>query len=142
MLFEMLFRTQCREIPCGIYGDKTRIDLLYEHTATIEKSMKQIAELAGKTDAQSLNQKVRWINNKEEHAKEVQYIVMQYFMTQRVKRPADGDAPAMEKYHQQLAAFDAIATTAMKGAQSTDPASAEALFAAIDVVAPWYPPKE
>ena len=34
------------QIPCGIYGDYTRIDLLREHIATIEKSMNQINELS------------------------------------------------------------------------------------------------
>jgi hypothetical protein len=79
---------------------------------------------------------------KEEHSKKIQHTVAWYFMTQRVKRPTDGDAEAMKKYYEQLAAFDQVATAAMKGAQSTDPASAEALFAAIDVVAPWYPAPE
>ena len=80
------------EVPCGIYGDKTRIDTLYEDVATVEKAMAQIGALAGKTDAQSVNQCVRWITTKEEHARKIQETVWQYFMTQRVKLPADDEA--------------------------------------------------
>ena len=34
------------QIPCGIYGDIMRIDMLREHITTIEKSMTQINELS------------------------------------------------------------------------------------------------
>jgi len=30
------------EIPCGIYDDPMRLDMMAEHIGTIEKSMKQI----------------------------------------------------------------------------------------------------
>ena len=33
------------EIPCGIYDDAMRIDMIREHISTIEKSMTQITEL-------------------------------------------------------------------------------------------------
>ena len=72
------------EIPCGIYGDETRIKLLNEHIATIEKSMNEILKL-GKAKDINYNQLVRWINNKEDHANKFQKIVTQYFMTQRIK---------------------------------------------------------
>ena len=38
-------RAHC-QIPCGIYDDQTRIHLMEEHVATIEKSMKQIEAAA------------------------------------------------------------------------------------------------
>ena len=118
--------------------------------ATIEKANAQILELMNEAmfagdpsvSAQHANTMMRWVIVKEEHSKKIQHAVAWYFMTQRVKRPTDGDGEAMKKYHQQLAAFDAVATAAMKGAQSTDPSSAKAIFAAIDVVAPWYPAPE
>ena len=44
LIFPTLLSAHC-EIPCGIYGDKMRIHMLKEHITTIEKSMKQIAEL-------------------------------------------------------------------------------------------------
>ncbi|PLX11209.1 MAG: superoxide dismutase, partial [Marinilabiliales bacterium] len=34
------------EIPCGIYEDTIRIELIKEHIITIEKSMKMIHELS------------------------------------------------------------------------------------------------
>ncbi len=49
------------QIPCGIFDDHARIKLMLEDAATIEKSMKLIGELSSKTDAQSINQKVRWV---------------------------------------------------------------------------------
>lgn len=119
------------EVPCGIYGDKTRIDMLYEHTATIEKAMKQIAALAGKTDAQSLNQKVRWIVTKEEHATKVQHIVTQYFMTQRVK-------PKKANYVPQLKHLHGCLLAAMKCKQSVDAANTKTLRACIDGFAAVY----
>ena len=37
----------------------------------IKKAMHQVGHLAGKSDAQSMNQAVRWINTKEEHAAKI-----------------------------------------------------------------------
>jgi len=71
------------EIPCGIYDDQLRTQLIAEHATTIEKSMKQIMELS-KADPVNYNQLVRWVSNKEDHATEIQQIVSQYFMTQRI----------------------------------------------------------
>ena len=34
------------QIPCGIYGDEMRFQMLEEHITTIEKSMKLIGELS------------------------------------------------------------------------------------------------
>lgn len=72
------------EIPCGIYDDTMRLNLISEHVKTIEKSMNQIMELQ-KGKKTNNNQIVRWINNKEHHANEIQQIVSQYFLTQRIK---------------------------------------------------------
>ena len=41
------------QIPCGIYADGARVEAMLEDAATVEKSAKLIAELAGKSDAQS-----------------------------------------------------------------------------------------
>jgi nickel superoxide dismutase len=72
------------EIPCGIYNDEMRLDLISEHVTTIEKSMNQIMELQKEKEI-NYNQLVRWIDNKDHHANEIQDIVSQYFMTQRIK---------------------------------------------------------
>ena len=80
------------QVPCGIYDDQMRINLIKEHITTIEKSMIQIIKLEKEKDHHS-NQLVRWIMNKEHHADKLQDIVTQYFMTQRIKL----DAPNYEK---------------------------------------------
>ena len=110
------------EIPCGIYDDDARITLLNEHIATIEKSMKQIEALSAEGGNQ--NQLTRWIMNKEDHANQLQEIVTQYFMTQRVKPlPADADAAAKEKYVKQLTLLHEMLVYAMKSKQTTDTAN-------------------
>jgi nickel superoxide dismutase len=111
------------EIPCGIYGDDTRITLLNEHVATVEKSMKQIEELSADS-AKNQNQITRWVINKEDHANKIQEIVTQYFMTQRVKPlgPDAGDA-AKAKYVKQLTLLHEMLVYAMKSKQTTDTAN-------------------
>jgi len=114
------------EIPCGIYGDSIRIALLYEHIETIEKSMNQINELS-KADKPDYNQLVRWVTNKEEHAKKIQEIVSQYFLHQRVKITSPDDEAAYRKYTKQLELLHHISVFAMKSKQSTDLAIIETL---------------
>ena len=72
------------EIPCGIYDDEMRVKMIFEHISTIEKSIKQIMKLEKDAD-RNYNQLIRWVVNKEQHANELQEIVTQYFMTQRIK---------------------------------------------------------
>ena len=62
---------------------------MLEDTSTIRKAMVQINELADKTDAQSQNQLIRWVNTKEDHAKDIQHTIAQYFMAQRIKTSQD-----------------------------------------------------
>lgn len=114
------------EIPCGIYGDSVRVALIKEHITTVEKSMKMIEELSGE-DKPNYNQIVRWVVNKEEHAKKIQEIVSQYFLHQRVKIIDPNDKENYEKYIQQLAALHEITVYSMKAKQSTDLANIENL---------------
>jgi nickel superoxide dismutase len=107
------------EIPCGIYGDQMRIHMLREHISTIEKSMRSIETLAGESKP-NWNQLNRWIANKEKHADEVQEIVTQYFMTQRVKVPSTTDKASAGKYTKQLTLLHQLLVTAMKMKQTTD----------------------
>ena len=107
------------QIPCGIYDDELRAKLIAEHITTIEKSMNQIVEL-GKQSPVNYNQLVRWINNKEEHATEIQTIVSEYFLTQRIK-PEDKD------YEKRLKVLHTMLVSAMKCKQTTDLANVEAL---------------
>ena len=73
------------QVPCGIYDDAVRIVTIKEDFATISKAMVEIKTLSAKNDPQSLNQLSRWIVTKEEHATNIQKVVSDYFLTQRVK---------------------------------------------------------
>jgi nickel superoxide dismutase len=89
------------EIPCGIYDDAMRIKMIRENIATIEKSMIAIQSLE-KEKGHDSNQLVRWIMNKEDHANQLQEIVTQYFMTQRIKPDAKDYSKELETLHQML----------------------------------------
>ena len=73
------------QVPCGIYDDAVRIVTIKEDFATVSKAMVEIKTLSAKNDPQSLNQLSRWIVTKEEHATNIQKVVSDYFLTQRVK---------------------------------------------------------
>jgi nickel superoxide dismutase len=113
------------QVPCGIYDDELRVQLIEEHIGTVEKSMQQIIAL-GKEQPVNFNQLVRWIDNKEKHAQEIQDIVTAYFMAQRIKPKAD-NADERALYVTQLTLLHHIQIHAMKAKQSTDLAEVEAL---------------
>lgn len=122
MLFTLLIGTTNKtyahcEIPCGIYADSLRVVLLLEHITTIEKSMNKINELAVEKTV-DYNQLVRWITNKEDHAKKIQDIATQYFMFQRVK--VSDDPEEQKKSADLLAVLHEICVYAMKSKQTTD----------------------
>ena len=129
------------EIPCGIYGDKTRIDLLLEDISTVEKSMQQINSLQNASPL-NYNQIIRWVNNKEEHANKIQHIATQYFMTQRIKPKGMDDKAAYEKYTTQLTAMHGLMVHAMKAKQTTDVAHCEHMRKHIETFAKNYFSKE
>lgn len=110
-LFSVNAFSHC-EIPCGIYDDEMRIEMINEHIGTIEKSMNQIMQLQ-KEGLQNSNQLVRWIMNKEDHANEIQEIVSQYFMTQRIK-------PDAKDYSKKLRLLHEMLIYTMKCKQTTD----------------------
>ena len=118
LLFVSQVTAHC-EIPCGIYDDKLRTALIAEHATTVEKSMRQIANLSN-TKPVNHNQLVRWISNKEQHADEIQEIVSQYFMTQRIK-------PGQDKYAEKLTLLHKMLISAMKCKQTVDPTHVETL---------------
>jgi nickel superoxide dismutase len=122
LLFMLLVGTSNKtyahcEIPCGIYADSVRVVLLKEHIATIEKSMKMINELSSAEEV-DYNQLVRWITNKEDHAKKIQEIATQYFMFQRVK--VSDDPEVQKKNAKLLAVLHEICVYAMNSKQTTD----------------------
>jgi nickel superoxide dismutase len=115
------------QIPCGIYDDELRVQLIEEHITTVEKSMKQIVALSG-AESMDYNQLVRWVGNKETHAQEIQDIVTAYFMAQRIKPPANHDnEDEVNLYLHKLALLHHIQIHAMKAKQSTDLGQIETL---------------
>jgi len=107
------------EIPCGIYDDPMRFDMMAENITTLEKSMQQINLLSEAGD-KNYNQLVRWIANKDHHADAFTEIVTQYFMAQRIKPAAESSGQAYEKYVHQLTLLHRMVIGAMKCKQTTD----------------------
>ncbi len=125
------------QVPCGIYGDQMRIDMLMEDLQTIEKGMAQIREM--ESGELVYNQMVRWVMTKDEHAQKIQDQVASYWLAQRIKAPKDGsDAAAREKYLRQLELMHQITVAAMKCKQTTDAAHVEAARRAILAFADTY----
>ena len=120
------------QIPCGIYDDHARVHSMLEDVDTIEKSVKMIGELTGKTDAQSQNQLVRWVMNKETHAQNIISTISDYFLTQRVK-------PNQKDYTERLAKHHAVIVAAMKAKQHADMKYVKTLRENVQALSPYYP---
>ena len=106
------------QIPCGIYHDELRVQLMKEHVTTIEKSINSIKSLSGKSDAESAHKLARWVTNKEEHAEKIQKIATEYFMFQRVKIAPEGDKNKNEMTKNLMVSLHKIVVYAMKSKQS------------------------
>ena len=108
------------QVPCGIYDDAIRIVQIEEDIATIRKAMGMINGLAGKSDAQSMNQMIRWVNTKDEHASRIQESVLSYFLAQRIKPKKKvslvGRIMSIKRYLLQQ-----LIVAAMKCKQNVDP---------------------
>ncbi|MCF8358682.1 MAG: hypothetical protein K9H26_08000 [Prolixibacteraceae bacterium] len=107
------------EIPCGIYGDSLRVELMAEHIETIEKSMNKINSLSAEKEI-NYNQLVRWVNNKEHHANLLQEIVSQYFLTQRIHGHKDDSENYESSYFKNLELLHQLLVLSMKAKQSTN----------------------
>ena len=125
VVFASMAYSHC-QIPCGIYGDKARLDMIAEHITTIEKSMKLITELS-KEDKPNMNQIVRWVQNKDKHADDMSWVITYYFMAQRVKPADKTDADAYGEYVKKLTLLHKILVYSMKAKQTTDLESVEKL---------------
>lgn len=112
------------QVPCGIYGDERRFEEMLEDTETIAKAITQIGELAGTHNPNDHNQLVRWVMAKDDHASNIQELIGQYFLAQRIKSDS-------ANYVEQLKAAHSVIVAAMKCKQAADPATATALKAAI-----------
>jgi len=130
LVLPQLAHAHC-QIPCGIYDDHARVQSMLEDAATVEKSAKLIAKLAGKSDPQSQNQLVRWVMNKEKHAQKIISAISDYFLTQRVK-------PSQKDYAERLIKHHAIIIAAMKAKQNADVKYAKSLKESIEVLLSYY----
>lgn len=110
------------QVPCGIYGDQLRFQQMLEDEHTISKAQLEITKASETEDLspQGINQSVRWVTTKEDHATKIQNTIAAYFMAQRIKPGSDG-------YGKKLMAAHAVMVAAMKCKQSADPATAKAL---------------
>jgi thioredoxin-related protein len=110
-----------------------------EMAASIRKAMVQGTTLhaTSGSDILAMNQMVRWINVKEEHAAKIISTVAEYCLCQRVKK----EAFATEKdYADALTAHHKVMQMAMKSKQSMDLAACDALDHAIEDMAKMYLP--
>ena len=115
------------QVPCGIYDDAVRIIQIREHVTTIEKAMNQIDQLTNdESSAQNMNQLIRWINTKEEHATFIQSIIADYFLAQRIK-PKKNNEPGRQQYVDQTLLLQQIIVAAMKSKQSIDKSGPESV---------------
>lgn len=121
------------EVPCGIFSDALRIEMLDEHVATMEKAMNQIVALSAQDD-EDYNQIVRWVTTKDEHAEEFQHVVSQYFLHQRVKPSTADDAAYVNK----LTLLHQMLVGAMRCKQNTDTAYTERLGELVEAFAEAY----
>jgi nickel superoxide dismutase len=128
------------QMPCGIYDDPARVQQLREDAATIAKAVTMIGDLAGKSDAESANQLVRWVNTKEEHASAIMTTVAEYFMAQRIAPVAAGE-DGYDAYLKKLADHHKVIVLAMKTKQQADPKTVDDLLHAIDALAVYYAPE-
>jgi len=103
------------QVPCGIYSDDTVFVDLTKDAETIEKAMTQITELS-KDASKNVNQLSRWVANKEAHAQNIQDVVAEYFLAQRIKINTEDK----EAYTGKLILLHEITVYAMKCKQTTD----------------------
>ncbi len=130
IIFASMAYSHC-QIPCGIYDDQMRFDMIAEHITTIEKSMKLITELSSQ-DKPNMNQFVRWINNKDDHADEIGHIVSYYFMAQRVKPAEKSNMEEYNDYVNKLTLLHQMLFYSMKAKQTTELENVEKMRSLLD----------
>ncbi len=114
------------QMPCGIYDDSARYDMLEENITTMEKSMTEITDLSAQGE-KNYNQIVRWVITKENMADDFMEIVTQYFMTQRLKPTTADMGQEYDDYITQLKYLHEMLVYAMKCKQTTDMANIQKL---------------
>ena len=129
----LLARGHC-QVPCGIFTDDLRVKAMQEDAQTIRKAIVQSQELHSKSSLQDLQQIIRWVQTKEEHAAKIMDTSGTYFMAQKVKKAE----LSTEEYHKILSLHHAVMVAAMKTKQSADLAPVDDLDAALAAIEPIY----
>ena len=126
------------QVPCGIYDDVARIVTIHEDIQTIQKSIKMINELSyGETSAKSMNQLVRWVNTKEDHAQHIQDVILNYFLAQRIK-PKEKGEKEYKRYVSLTTTCQKIIFYAMKSKQNSDISRLDPLKRQINTLSDTY----
>ena len=120
------------QVPCGIYDDASRVKQMLEDVSTIDKAINKIIQLNDKSDVQSVQQLVRWVNNKEIHAEKIITTISNYFLTQRVK-------PSAENYLLRLSEHHRVILLSMKVKQKADVEVAKDLRKSVEALYKYYP---
>jgi nickel superoxide dismutase len=81
--------------------------------------MKSITELSADPKA-NMNQLVRWVNTKEQHAEDIAHTVSFYFLSQRVAPVARASGAGFDKYIKELTLLHEMLVASMKCKQTTD----------------------
>ena len=115
ILYHIFLFAHC-QIPCRIYSDAMQIIQIQEDLSTIEKAMGMINSLSEKSDPQSFNQLNRWIVSKEKHAQNIQDIISEYFLTQRIKQSS-------KNYENELITLHQLLVSVMKCKQNVNEAN-------------------
>ncbi len=131
MFSHCLLSAHC-QVPCGIYNDESRVVQMIEDLKTIEKAIVKINNLSKhQSNSQDMNQLVRWVETKEEHAQNIQDIISAYFLAQRIK-PKEKGEKAYKQYVSLVSSCQKIIFHAMKCKQNTDLSHAKTLRLQID----------
>jgi nickel superoxide dismutase len=125
------------QVPCGIYDDHARVHSMMEDVTTIEKAVAQISDLAGKHDAQSQNQLIRWVQTKEDHASKIITVTAEYFLTQKIK----GALVTDKDYINRLVTCHRLMRAAMTAKQTVDAKVVSDLRKAVEALGVLYPAK-
>lgn len=141
---ELDARAHC-QVPCGIYDDQARVQMMREDLVTITKAVGEIQALAAKKDAQSAHQLVRWVMTKEQHAERIIRTISDYFLAQKIK-PVDAvegkNQAERAAYLEMLASHHAVLVAAMKCKQSSAMAEVRTLSKLLDGIGGyWHPAK-
>lgn len=108
------------QIPCGIYDDPMRFNMLSENITTLEKAVSQINSLSPAEAAANANQLVRWTINKDATADDFAHIVTYYFLQQRIKPTESANGAEYKAYLHKLELCHLMLVNAMKVKQNVD----------------------